>query len=74
MSGKVDVTDTENCLASPNIYSVAEERGWWKPGEILDFTKVYGNGEYQGRGFKNRAYRIPMENQTNYWGNIKCGV
>jgi len=51
---EVDVTDTENCLASPNIYSVAESRGWWKPGEILDFTKVYGNGEYQGVGYAGR--------------------
>lgn len=51
---EVDVTDTENCLASPNIYSVAEERGWWKQGEPLDFTKVYSNGEYGSQYYAGR--------------------
>lgn len=51
---EVDVTDTANCMASPNVYSVAEERGWWRPGEILDFTKVYSNGEYERKYYSGR--------------------
>jgi hypothetical protein len=35
--------DLSRCsfLASDNLYSVAEAKGWWKPGEPFDFTAVY---------------------------------
>lgn len=51
---EVDVTDTANCMASSNVYSVAQEHGWWQPGEILDFTKVYSNGEYGSKFYSGR--------------------
>eukprot|EP00931_Biecheleriopsis_adriatica_P077722 TRINITY_DN51225_c0_g1_i1.p1 TRINITY_DN51225_c0_g1~~TRINITY_DN51225_c0_g1_i1.p1 ORF type:complete len:668 (-),score=56.08 TRINITY_DN51225_c0_g1_i1:15-1940(-) len=50
----VDTNDTQNCMASANVYSVAEKYGWWKPGEILDFTKVYSNGEYDHKYYSGR--------------------
>lgn len=34
-------------MFSQNIFKVAEQNGWWKPSEgPLDFTKVYGDGEF----------------------------
>lgn len=51
---EIDVTDTENCLASPNIYSVAEDRGWWRPGQPFDFTRIYSNGEYSNKYYSGR--------------------
>lgn len=50
----IDVSDTANCMASANIYSVAEAYGWWKPGEVLDFTRIYGNGEYGTKYYSGR--------------------
>ncbi len=34
-------------MYSENIFRVAEEKGWWKPQDgPLDWTSVYGNGEF----------------------------
>jgi len=74
---EVDVNDTFNCLASPNVYSVAQERGWWKPGEILDFTKVYSNGEYAHKYYAGRrmwgAFRLisPSTKLPSEYNNLR---
>lgn len=51
---EIDVNDTANCMASHNVYSIAQERGWWKPGTPLDFTRVYSNGEYANKYYSGR--------------------
>ena len=34
-------------MFSKNIFEIAEQKGWWKPSDgKLDFTKVYGDGEF----------------------------
>ena len=53
---EIDPTDTENCMASDNIFSLAEEMGWWDPagGEPFKVWKAY-NGR---RPFSIREYWI----------------
>jgi len=51
---EVNATDTFNYLASPNLYSIAQERGWWKPGQAFDFTRIYSNGEYGAKYYAGR--------------------
>eukprot|EP00457_Paulinella_chromatophora_P002683 gb/GEZN01002688.1/.p1 GENE.gb/GEZN01002688.1/~~gb/GEZN01002688.1/.p1 ORF type:complete len:657 (-),score=84.42 gb/GEZN01002688.1/:379-2349(-) len=42
---KIDLNDKDTYMASPNIYSAAEEMGFWYPesGIEFDFFRVYGN-------------------------------
>eukprot|EP00927_Polykrikos_kofoidii_P041913 TRINITY_DN3578_c1_g1_i6.p1 TRINITY_DN3578_c1_g1~~TRINITY_DN3578_c1_g1_i6.p1 ORF type:complete len:651 (+),score=65.12 TRINITY_DN3578_c1_g1_i6:77-2029(+) len=51
---EINVQDTANCLASPNVYKVAEDHGWWKPGQPFDFTRIYSNGEYFNKYYAGR--------------------
>ncbi|NLD04892.1 MAG: dipeptidase [Synergistaceae bacterium] len=40
-------TKSKDMIFSKNIFEIAEQKGWWKPSEgPLDFTKVYGDGEF----------------------------
>jgi dipeptidase len=43
---EVYLNDTDNYMASKTLYSIAEQQGLIKPGEILDFTKHLSDGEY----------------------------
>lgn len=37
----------DDLMYSKNIFDVAHEKGWWKPEDgLLDFTSVYGDGEF----------------------------
>ena len=37
----------DDMMYSSNIFDVARQKGWWKPGAgRLDWTSVYGNGEF----------------------------
>jgi len=42
--GEIDVNDADNYMASENIFSLAEEMGWWDPnsGEPFKMWKAYG--------------------------------
>lgn len=42
----VYLNDTANFLGSANLYSIALKKGWIKEGDILDFTRIYSDGEY----------------------------
>ena len=41
--GELRLNDPENCMASENVFSLAEELGWWKPesGKSFKFCDVY---------------------------------
>jgi dipeptidase len=41
------IKNSNDMMFSSNIFDVAEKKGWWKPEDgTLDFTKVYGDGEF----------------------------
>ncbi len=40
-------TDSDDMMFSKNIFDVAKQKGWWNPAKgHLDFTCVYGDGEF----------------------------
>lgn len=41
----VNLSDTSNCIASPDLVSYAQKRGWYNPGTdgTFSFRKVYGS-------------------------------
>lgn len=40
-------TDADDMMFSANIFDVARQKGWWNPADgALDFTRVYGDGEF----------------------------
>ncbi len=41
--GKVDMGNADYFMASPNIFSLAEELGFWKKGETFVWREVYGD-------------------------------
>jgi dipeptidase len=44
---EVDPNDNDNFLMSKSVHKVAQEYKWWKPEDgLLDFTKIYSDGEY----------------------------
>jgi dipeptidase len=51
----VDLSDSDHFLASTNIFSLAEELGFWKPGARFVWHDVYG--EPGGRGNSLREWR-----------------
>jgi dipeptidase len=55
---QIDVRDTVNVMASDNVFSLGQERGWWKPedGKPFVFCDVYAdrNGLYSRR----REWRV----------------
>jgi dipeptidase len=52
---QVDPKDTDNFLMSDSVYQVAQDYGWWKPGDdLLDFTKIYSDGEYAHKYYTGR--------------------
>jgi dipeptidase len=55
--GKLDLDNPDYFMASENIYSLAEEMGWWnsKAGQAFDFGRVYGG---RGKRFTEREWRI----------------
>ncbi len=40
--GEINLGDADHFMASENVFSVAEEMGWWKKGETFKFWKAYG--------------------------------
>jgi len=53
---EIDPSDSENCMASDNVFSLAEEMGWWDPvgGEPFKMWRAY-NGR---KPFSYREYWV----------------
>jgi dipeptidase len=52
---QVDPNDSENFLMSDSVHLVAKDYGWWKQSDgLLDFTKVYSDGEYSHKYYSGR--------------------
>lgn len=44
---EVDPTDKDNFMMSASVHHVAKDYHWWKEEDgLLDFTKIYSDGEY----------------------------
>eukprot|EP00397_Hematodinium_sp_SG-2012_P039427 GEMP01043046.1.p1 GENE.GEMP01043046.1~~GEMP01043046.1.p1 ORF type:complete len:433 (+),score=96.51 GEMP01043046.1:372-1670(+) len=55
----VNITDSANFVASPNLHAVAQRLGWWTPGTVFDFTAAYSAGEYSSPFYSaRRVWRI----------------
>jgi dipeptidase len=54
--GRLDLKDTNNYMASENVFSLAQEMGWWDPksGEPFKFWKAYSGR----KPFSDREYYI----------------
>jgi dipeptidase len=55
--GEIDLKNPDHFMASENVYSLAEEMGWWNPkgGESFKFYRVYGN---QKKNYSHREWRV----------------
>ena len=54
---EVDPNDSEQFLMSDSVHQVAQDYGWWSPdddGTLLDFTKIYSDGEYAHKYYSGR--------------------
>lgn len=56
---QVDPKDKQNFLMSDSVHSIALEYHWWSPDDaddegLLDFTKVYSDGEYAHKYYSGR--------------------
>lgn len=57
----LDFDDSHNFLIGSLVRSVAQDKGWWKPGQTMDFTATYSHGEYTSKYYSGHrmwdAYR-----------------
>jgi dipeptidase len=52
---QLDPSDPENFMMSQSVHAVAMDYGWWHPEDgLLDFTKVYSDGEYAHKYYSGR--------------------
>lgn len=52
---KINIKDTENCMASKNVFDVAKKLGFWDGKEPFCFWKAYGGGT---KAFRMREFYI----------------
>jgi len=53
--GEVDLDNSDRFMSSPNIYSLAEELGLWKPGKPFIWHQVYGTVGRRGNSLREWA-------------------
>lgn len=52
---QVDPNDHDNFLMSDSVHQIAKDYGWWKSDDgLLDFTKIYSDGEYAHKYYSGR--------------------
>ncbi len=51
---EINLKDPDHYMASDNVYSLAEQMGWWKQGETFKFWKAYSGR----RPFSDREFYI----------------
>jgi len=61
--GELDLDDADYYVASENVFSLAEEMGWWAPdsGEPFKFWKAYGSTDQEGnprRPYSTREFYV----------------
>ena len=75
----LDVNDTDHCMASDNVFSLAEEMGWWDPesGEPFVFNKAYASPpSYYSYRREWRVYDLlaPSQNFSHYDRDLPFSV
>jgi len=55
---EVDPGDKENFMLSANIYSLAEENGWWSRGETFRFCYAYAPESRTSLASRRREWRV----------------
>ncbi|MDA3821037.1 MAG: C69 family dipeptidase [Bacteroidales bacterium] len=55
---EIDINDTENFLASENIYTLALENGWWNEGDPFQFCYVYAPQSRTSMAARRREWRV----------------
>lgn len=54
---EVDPDDKDNFMIGSLVHSVAIDYGWWKPADgLLDFTRVYSDGEYSHKYYSGTVF------------------
>ncbi|MDZ7860065.1 MAG: C69 family dipeptidase [Candidatus Krumholzibacteriota bacterium] len=55
---EIDLDDPDHFMASDNIYSVAEENGWWSEGETFEFCYAYAPDSRKSIAGRRREWRV----------------
>jgi dipeptidase len=55
---EIDLDDSDQFMASENIYSVAAEHGWWKEGEEFRFCYAYAPESRTSLAARRREWRV----------------
>ena len=55
---QINLKDPENYLASQNVFSLAVEKGWWKPDSGQPFEFCYAYADRNGMYGRRREWRI----------------
>ncbi len=55
---EIDLKNKDYFMASDNIYSIAEQNGWWKKGEHFRFNSVYAPHSRQSVASRRREWQV----------------
>jgi len=55
---QINLKDTENCMVSDNVFSLAQEQGWWKPESGQPFEFCYAYADRNGMYSRRREWRV----------------
>mmetsp|Transcript_3338 Transcript_3338/g.6343 ORF Transcript_3338/g.6343 Transcript_3338/m.6343 type:complete len:605 (+) Transcript_3338:94-1908(+) len=71
----LDFSNSHNFLIGALVRPVAQERGWWVPGQVMDFTATYSHGEYTSKYYSGHrmwdAYRIWGINLPDTYNDLR---